>query len=76
MTEALRGEVGERGAENGGRIVAYPPTAVLTAEEVAAWLQVGEATVYRLPIRRIQVGERTTRYLAKDVYDFLEGRAA
>jgi predicted DNA-binding transcriptional regulator AlpA len=58
------------------RTVAYPPHAVLTDEEVAAWLQVSVRSVQRYPIKRVQLGERTTRFLAKHVYEWLEGRAA
>jgi hypothetical protein len=58
------------------RITAYPPDAVLTVHQVAAWLAVSERQVQRLPLKRIHVGERTTRYLARHVYEWLEARAA
>jgi hypothetical protein len=58
------------------RVTAYPRDAVLTVEEVAAWLAVSERQVQRLPLKRIHVGERTTRYLAQHVYEWLEARAA
>ena len=58
------------------RMTAYPPEAVLTLGEVAAWLAVSQRQVQRLPLKRIHLGERTTRYLARHVYEWLEERAA
>jgi hypothetical protein len=55
---------------------AYAPETVLTLEEVAEWLIVSPRTVERLPIKRVAVGERTRRYLAKHVLEYLEGKAA
>ena len=58
------------------RTVSYPPDAILTEEEVAAWLLVSPKTVSRYPIKRAQLGGRTRRYLARHVYEFIEARAA
>lgn len=58
------------------RTVNYPPDAVLTVEEVAAWLGVSEKSVSRYGIKRIKLGGRTTRYLAEDVYAYLRAKAA
>jgi hypothetical protein len=54
----------------------YTPETVLLIEEVAEWLVVSVRTVERLPIKRIPVGERTRRYLAKHVLEYLESKAA
>jgi hypothetical protein len=54
----------------------YPPEAILTADEVAAWLKVSSKTVKRWPLRTIDLGSRTKRFLAADVYAFLKGKAA
>lgn len=72
-----RGQAGEGGTwePSMARIVAYPREAVLTPEEVADWLQVSVRLVMLWPLKRLQLGERTTRFKAGDVYDFLEGRA-
>lgn len=62
--------------EHAPRTLSYPPDAVLTVEEVAAWLGVSEKTVSRYGIKRIRLGGRTTRYLAEDVYAYLRAKAA
>lgn len=54
---------------------AYPPETVLHIEEVAEWLDTSVRTIERLPIKRIPVGERTRRYLAKHVLEYLESKA-
>lgn len=57
--------------------LAYPPEAILTTEQVAAWLQVSTRLVEALPLPRLQgLGPRTVRYSAGTVLAFLEGRAA
>ena len=56
----------------GKPVLAFPPEAVLTRQQVAAWLGVDVETVDRLPIRRRKLGRRTVRYLAKWVLEYLE----
>jgi hypothetical protein len=59
------------------RIVrAYPPTAILTVDEVAEWLGVGIRLVERLDIPSFSLGERTRRYMARDVIEFCDARKA
>ena len=58
-----------------GRPVWYPPEAVLTTEEVAAVLGVNPKTVTRWPIRGARLGHKTTRYLFRDVVEFIASRA-
>lgn len=56
-------------------IRAYPPEAVLTAREVAAWLQVSLRTLERLDIPTVMLGTRTRRYLASEVLRYLSKRS-
>lgn len=53
----------------------YSAETVLHIEEVAEWLDVSVRTIERLPIKRIPVGERTRRYLAKHVLEYLDTKA-
>lgn len=56
--------------------VSYPPEAVLTAEQVAAWLRISKRSVLRLPISRVEITPQRFRYLASDVYAYLRSRRA
>jgi hypothetical protein len=75
MTETPEGRA-KRQMEHDTRTTSYPPDAILTEEEVAAWLLVSPKTVSRYPIKRAQLGGRTRRYIAEDVYTFIRSRAA
>lgn len=51
----------------------YPDDAVLVIEQVAGWLQLDERTVARLDIERTySAGDRSPRFLGKDVKRFME----
>lgn len=50
------------------------PDAILTRDEVAAWLKVRPRQVGRLGIPCLDLGRKTKRYLAKDVLAWLEAR--
>ena len=56
------------------RAVTVPPepTVVLTRDEVAAWLKVKPRQVERLGVPCLDLGRKTKRYLAKDVFTWLE----
>lgn len=56
--------------------VAPEPTAVLTPEEVAAWLKVRPRQLERLKVPCVKLGHRTRRYLAREVLSWLESRSA
>ena len=56
--------------------LAYEPTAILTVEQVAAWLQVSVRSVERLDLKCVYLGTRTRRYLAKHVLEYLEDKVA
>lgn len=47
------------------------PDAVLTPQQVAAWLQISVKTLATLPIPSKKLGHRTRRYLARDVLAYL-----
>lgn len=49
-----------------------PSDAILTAAEVAAWIKVKPRQVQRLGIPCIDLGRKTKRYLARDVWAWLE----
>jgi hypothetical protein len=51
-----------------------PPNTLLTADEVAAWLQVARRQVQRLEIPWIDLGRKTPRYRVKDIVAWLETR--
>jgi hypothetical protein len=57
-------------------VVAYPETAVLTIEDVAAWLQVSKRHAERLHIPCFYLGTRTRRYLGSTVLDYLKKKEA
>jgi len=50
------------------------PDTVLTADEVADWLEVARRQVQRLGIPWIDLGRKTPRYQVKDVLAWLETR--
>lgn len=54
--------------------IAFPPEAILTVEQLAAWLQVSVGTVEKLPIACFYVRSRK-RYLGRHVLDYIEGQA-
>jgi hypothetical protein len=51
------------------------PNAVLTAAEVAAWLQIKPRQVQRLGIPQLRLGHKTIRYRASAVAKWLEKQA-
>jgi len=51
-----------------------PPNTLLTADEVADWLEVARRQVQRLGIPWIDLGRKTPRYQVKDVLAWLESR--
>ena len=56
--------------------VTFPPSpdAILTRDEVAAWLKVQPRQVERLGVPCLDLGRKTKRYLAKDVLAWLEAQ--
>ncbi len=50
------------------------PSTILTREEVAGWLRVKPRQVERLGIPCIDLGRKTKRYFAKDVFVWLQAR--
>jgi hypothetical protein len=58
-----------------GAPVAYPPDAILTQEQVAAWLGISTRTLRKLPIRRWASSRRLVRYLGRHVLQYLEEQA-
>src|SRR5712691_8565874 len=48
------------------------PDAILTRDEVSAWLKVKPRQVERLGVPCLDLGRKTKRYLAKDVLAWLE----
>lgn len=56
--------------------ISYPPSAILTPEQVAAWLQLSERVVADLGLPRLKLPGRSVRYSAGQVLAFLEGRDA
>lgn len=54
----------------------YPAETILTAGEVAEWLDISEKTVLSLPIPRLKVGGKLVRYSAGQVLAYLEGKSA
>lgn len=53
---------------------AYPADAILTQEEVAEWLGISTRQVRRLPLKRVPLSQRATRYFASAVYEYLRSR--
>jgi hypothetical protein len=52
--------------------LAFPDNAILTLEQVAAWLQLHPKTASRLPIKYKLTGDRSRRYLGKWVREYME----
>ncbi len=52
------------------------PDAILTREEVAAWLKVRPRQVERLGVPVLSLGVKTKRYLVRDVLQWLDGLKA
>lgn len=57
-------------------IKAYPPTAILTTEEVAEWVGVAPRTINDWPLPALRYPRKEKRYSAGMVLAFLEGRQA
>ncbi len=55
--------------------IAYPPEAILTQEQVGAWLGISTRTLRKLPIRRWASSRRLVRYLGRHVLQYVEERA-
>jgi hypothetical protein len=51
-----------------------PADALLTSDEVGAWLKVARRQVQRLEIPWIDLGRKTPRYRVKDIVAWLETR--
>jgi len=47
---------------------------IMTLQEVAAWLKIEPRQVQRLGIPFFNLGDRTRRYMAQDVREWLERR--
>jgi hypothetical protein len=56
--------------------IIYPPTAILTSAQVAAWLAVLPRQLARLGVPRVRLGHKTIRYRAKDVQAWLNKQPA
>jgi hypothetical protein len=54
---------------------AYPPETILTAAQLAMWLQVSEAQVQRMNLPGVRTGKRRWRYIAGQVLDELKRRS-
>jgi hypothetical protein len=50
------------------------PDAVLTTDDVAAWLQIKPRAVQRLGIPAIKMGHKTVRYRAATVLKWLDSK--
>jgi len=57
------------------RVAELPGEAILTRDEVAAWLALPPRQVDRLGVPELRLGHRTVRYRKADVAAWLEGRA-
>jgi len=55
--------------------ITYPPDAILTQEQVAAWLGISTRTLRKLPIRRWASSRRLVRYLGRHVLQYVEEQA-
>jgi hypothetical protein len=58
--------------ENAATYTVPAPNAILTAEQVAAWLQVKTRQVQRLGIPALRLAHKTVRYRVADVTAWLE----
>ena len=52
------------------------PDVILTRDEVAEWLKVRPRQVERLGIPCLGLGRKTKRYIAREVYDWLQTKRA
>lgn len=52
----------------------WDPEPLLTAEELAAKLQMPQKAVYSLPIPRVRISERRVRWRPRDVRSWIEER--
>jgi len=52
----------------------YDAERLLTAEEVAEWLQVPTKSVYELSLPRIRIGTRRIRWRPADIRTFIDRR--
>lgn len=52
----------------------YPPETILTAQQVADWIQISVRTVEVLPLPRLRLPTKSVRYSAGQVLAYLEGR--
>ena len=50
------------------------PDAILTRDEVAAWLKIRPRQVERMGVPCLDLGRKTKRYRAGDVLEYLEER--
>ena len=63
--------------KEGPRTYAVPaPDAILTTDQVAAWLQVHRRQVQRLGVPALKLAHKTVRYRAGDVISWLQKVAA
>lgn len=53
-----------------------PPDVILTRDEVAEWLKVKPRQVERLGIPCLDLGRKTKRYIASEVYGWLQAKRA
>ena len=54
---------------------APPREAILTPDEVCAWLQISRRQLYRLDLPTISLGRRTVRYSVEQVLEHLKRSA-
>ena len=55
---------------------APPREAVLTPEQLCAWLQISHRQLHRLDVPCIRLGRRTVRYSVEQVLEHLKRRAS
>ncbi len=66
------GELAPTAARPPSHFGELPPDAVLTTDQVAAWLQVRPRQLERLGVPRLDLGRKTKRYLARDVLAWIQ----
>lgn len=49
---------------------------LLTAEQVASWLNIDRRSVYTLDLHRVKIGKRRVRFEFRDVQDFITKQRA
>jgi len=54
--------------------ITYDDNTILTAEQIAAWVQVSVHTVRSWPLPRLKLPGSTVRFSARQVLAYLEGR--